>query len=199
MPVILTVIAASVNILHAQAPLRFSEDVQQRYAERIAVTKQLEEYAKKNFSIDDILKDVAFIHYKRSEKEKLAREQRDIAKERREMEQRKDPITGIISVPLITVSLEKKYIIEQETNKLLAESQKQLANIFRFYPNIPVNDIANDAKRIENQNPKNAFNPEIKIDSNTTILLTFEFIKDFCAREARKRPSRYIPGQVPRR
>ena len=137
---IVTVIAITVNVLHAQTTPRVNERDQQRYAERIAVTKQLEEYAEKNFTIDDVLRDVAFIHYKRSEEEKQAREQRAIARERREMEQRKDPPkTGIaISFPVITVPLEKKWVIEQETNKLLAEYKKQLTNIFRFYPNIPV-------------------------------------------------------------
>ena len=45
---IVTVIALTVNVLHAQTTPRVNERNQQRYAERIAVTKQLEEYAEKN-------------------------------------------------------------------------------------------------------------------------------------------------------
>ena len=63
------------------------------------------------------------------------------------------------------------WVTEQETKNLLTERRRELTNIFRFYPNIPVKDIANDAKRIENQIPRNAINSEIKIDSETTILL----------------------------
>ena len=186
---IVTVIALTVNVLHAQTTPRSNERDQQRYAERIAVTKQLEEYAEKNFSINDIIRDAAVIQQKRVAEKRLAQE-------KREEQQRGTPPRLSLPIIMPVKGGYDAWIVEQETNRLLAECQRQVANIFRFYPNIPVKDIANDAKRIENQIPRNAINPEIKIDSDTAILLTFEFIKDFCSREARKRPpSKYIPGR----
>jgi hypothetical protein len=177
--VIVILLLILVNTLNAQT--KYNEKDQQRYAERIAIAQTLEKYEKQAYTINDILKDVAFIRYKRWEES-------DIAKEKHSLEQKQNKdIASKITKALLGG---EKYDIEQETKKNLTECQKQLESIFRFYQNIPVKDLAKEAKRIESQIPKAGINDNIKIDSETAIMLTFDFIKEFCRKEAAKLPRR---------
>jgi len=70
---IITLSFITVNALHAQTKYTELEKDQQRYAERIAVARKLEEYEKQAYTINDILKDVGFIRYKRYEESNFAK------------------------------------------------------------------------------------------------------------------------------